>query len=332
MKKTLEEYLRGNKSLDECSDIENWMLLNLGGNDADQLFEQLFDNTPQIDEPDIRDRQKKYLDDYISWQQARKRKSSIRNGLGIFFYSAAVIAATIICTYSFVSGRTDPQIWKSEYAAYGQVRNIVLPDSTQIWLHDDSKIVYPNAFKGGKRRIFASGEIFAKVRSDKKHPFVIDCEGATVTVLGTTFNLSAYEDNNAIQLTLLEGRINVDVPYMDDNLHFVLAPGDQMTVDKTTGESECRKIDPNKWRSWTDSRPLYFIDKSFKDIVMELQDIFGVTIVVKNSSLLSTRYLASFINNESLDMILASLNADEKMIIKKTDEKYFIYPNDGTLK
>jgi len=103
---------------------------------------------------------------------------------------------------------------------------VTLPDGTQVWLNNASSLTYPVAFTGKDRRVQLTGEAFFDVAKAPSKPFHLEAKGQEVEVLGTSFNISAYEDEGMQQTTLIEGAIKVKTATKSAILH----PGDQARV------------------------------------------------------------------------------------------------------
>jgi len=94
--------------------------------------------------------------------------------------------------------------------AKGETYQVKLPDGTVVWLNAASTLKYAaNLLEYGKRKVSLQGEAFFKVAKDKAHPFVVKTGSQEVEVLGTQFNINAYEDESAVSTTLLEGSVRV---------------------------------------------------------------------------------------------------------------------------
>jgi transmembrane sensor len=103
---------------------------------------------------------------------------------------------------------------------------VTLPDGSKIWLNAVSSVTFPTTFTGIERKVTITGEVYFEVAKDITRPFLVETKGQTVRVLGTHFNVNAYEDEHKIKTTLLEGSIKIDA----DNSSKVLRPGQQAEV------------------------------------------------------------------------------------------------------
>jgi transmembrane sensor len=87
---------------------------------------------------------------------------------------------------------------------------VILPDGTHIWLNSASSIIYPATFAHQKERtVQLKGEAYFEVAKDKRHPFIVNTDKQSVTVLGTHFNINSYPDEPSVRTTLAEGRVKI---------------------------------------------------------------------------------------------------------------------------
>jgi ferric-dicitrate binding protein FerR (iron transport regulator) len=107
---------------------------------------------------------------------------------------------------------------------------LTLPDGTHVWLNAASSITYPTAFVGEERKVTITGEAYLEVTKQARQPFIVEVAGATIEVLGTSFNVNAYPDEASINTTLLEGRVRV---IADKRKGVLLGPGQQAQVTAT---------------------------------------------------------------------------------------------------
>ena len=105
---------------------------------------------------------------------------------------------------------------------------VVLPDGTKVWLNAASSLKFPTAFAGDRRRVELTGEAYFEVAKNAALPFIVHSSGSDVEVLGTSFNVNAYDDEETIRTTLLEGSVNVSGGVG----HTLLKPGQQAQLDR----------------------------------------------------------------------------------------------------
>jgi transmembrane sensor len=109
----------------------------------------------------------------------------------------------------------------------GRKFQLVLSDGTKVWLDAASSLTYPIAFTGMQRKVKATGQVYFEVAKDPAKPFIVEAAGTSVQVLGTHFNVNAYEDETTMKTTLLEGMIKIT----RDNNSSMLKPGQQAVIN-----------------------------------------------------------------------------------------------------
>ena len=118
----------------------------------------------------------------------------------------------------------------------GSKTNIRLPDGTQVWLNADSKITYPDNFRGAIREVQLTGEAFFDVvpstslRTGQKRPFVIHTRTVDIKVLGTAFNVRSYPDEKKTETSLIRGLVEVTLVDRPDK-KIILRPNEKLSVD-----------------------------------------------------------------------------------------------------
>lgn len=106
--------------------------------------------------------------------------------------------------------------------------SVVLGDGTLVCLNSESELRYPVRFDGEERQVFLRGEGYFEVTKDPDHPFVVEVENARIEVLGTTFNVCSYEEEERVVTTLVEGMVRLS----SENQSVVLIPNEQGILDK----------------------------------------------------------------------------------------------------
>lgn len=107
-----------------------------------------------------------------------------------------------------------------------KVINLTLSDGTKVWLNSETSLKYPIAFSNTERKVEVNGEAYFEVAHDAAKPFIVSKGETEVEVLGTHFNVNAYDDESAIKVTLLQGSVKVK----HQSLNIKLVPGEQAEV------------------------------------------------------------------------------------------------------
>ena len=128
----------------------------------------------------------------------------------------------------------------------GGMYSVVLSDGTRVWLNASSSLRYPTTFTGRVRQVSLSGEAYFEVAQNPSQPFQVTVNGMEVNVLGTHFNIMAYDDESTVTTTLLEGAVKVD--YMLKSA--TLAPGQQTLLMRGGRDMRVRNVDVEEAVAW----------------------------------------------------------------------------------
>lgn len=123
---------------------------------------------------------------------------------------------------------------------------VILADGTKVWLNSASSLSYPTAFTGTDRQVKLKGEAYFEVAPDKSKPFKVFVGDMQVDVLGTHFNVMAYDDEHAINTTLLEGAVRVT----QGPASHLLEVGQEASLDKTSESLSVRDVDVEEAVAW----------------------------------------------------------------------------------
>ena len=134
--------------------------------------------------------------------------------------------------YNGPDNETSAPLYNTTATPRGGEYHLTLADGTNVWLNAASSITYPTAFTGHDRTVQVTGEVYFEVSHDQHKPFKVITRGQTVEVLGTHFNINAYDDEPLIKTTLFEGAVKVS----RDTKSAILKPGEQ-AVDNTNSSA-----------------------------------------------------------------------------------------------
>lgn len=220
-----------------------------------------------------------------------------------FFYYWQRVAAILIIPVLLISGYyiirnvttvVQPTV-ECVKTPFGARTSMILPDGSTIWLNAGSEVSYPHHF-GKTREIALKGEAYLEVKKDSK-PFIVKTAYGSVKVLGTKFNVFAF-DNEPFRTTLVEGSVAInDIVNSKD---VILEPGFQYVAEK--GSNSLEKVTPEIYTSWKDGK-MVFRRESFEQVARRLERWFNVTIELKGETIKNLWYTGS-IEMESFSEVL----------------------------
>lgn len=196
--------------------------------------------------------------------------------------------------------------WFQTSALRGQKSQVVLPDGTKVWLNSDSQISYPDNFGRKNRRVQLRGEAYFEVSSDAKNPFFVEAGEAQVRVVGTTFNLKAYPDENEIETTLFEGKVELTIHPENKNIAartVKMQHGESLVFNKTKNELKYGRFESEEILAWTNNQ-LIFKNVNFENLVRKIERWFDVEIVYDEARLNKQRLTVELHQGELLFRLL----------------------------
>lgn len=153
-----------------------------------------------------------------------------------------------------------------------QVVNMVLTDGTKVWLNAGSSMVYPVAFTSNERKVAVTGEAYFEVAHNAAKPFIVGKDAMEVRVLGTHFNINAYDDEDDIKVTLLEGSVKIKNGVTTALLH----PGQQARV--TNDIKLVSNVDMDGVMAWKNGF-FQFDNASLQEVLKQLARWYDVEVV-----------------------------------------------------
>jgi transmembrane sensor len=169
-------------------------------------------------------------------------------------------------------------------ASRGQKSIITLSDGTRVYLNSSSSISYPVTFSGNEREVWLENEAFFEVARDEKRPFRIHSGNITTKVLGTSFNVNAFDKNN-ISVSVATGKVQVDIDEdtqsgTGNSVSVVLIPNQQAFYNSQRGLST-RSINIEEFIAWKNNT-IFFDDASLQEVADILERWYNVTIQFEN--------------------------------------------------
>lgn len=247
----------------------------------------------------------------------------------IFFKVAAVLVLIIVSNfmiYTFLKESKPERISYQEIVVpRGNRMKLVLPDSTFIWLNNESKLKYASNFSTGKREVELSGEAYFNVHHDTSHPFVVKVGNQKIRVLGTRFSVNAYPEDKMIETSLVEGSVIFQSDReIGGNSEFRLDPGNSLFYDKMNNSLSTRKIESSYYQYW--EKGVYaFKDESFESLSKKIKRIFNVEVVFEDNFLKKKTYTGTININDNIFILMEAIRRTSVEPIEYKFNKSIIY-------
>jgi transmembrane sensor len=228
--------------------------------------------------------------------------------LNVLYRVAAILFIPMLITsvvifYKLRTENNAGQFSEQQISNPSGVRSeIILPDSSKVWLNAGSTISYKIPFNLNTRNIKLLGEAFFDVKKDKQHPFQVESGKVAVTVLGTRFNYKAFPEDNAIEVTLVEGKVTLNPNGSQTKKELILNPGERAIVNKTTDQTKISSVNIEKYIGWHEGK-LIFDECPMVEVARQLERWFGIEVKISDPQILKYKITTTF-ENESLNQIL----------------------------
>lgn len=272
--------LKGEISPKQETLLKHW--LNTGDNQ--QLFQQLesmWNNVQKkvaVYEPDLEYYWKEFS---LRIQDTRKNnghvagKQTRQTILTPVLKIAAIITLLFTTTFfiAYYAGKSSSDQLQQylTYSTLSSKSNFYLPDSTEVWLHNNTSLTYKYNNKTKQREVSILGEAYFNVRHDLQKPFIVMSDGMSVKVYGTQFNINAYPDNTQVLVSLYEGSVSMRTADED----VFLVPGEEGAYDVESRKIEVNKGDVEFAKIWTQDK-IRFENKNLREVCKYLAKWYGV--------------------------------------------------------
>ncbi len=290
--------------------LENWIK-------ADSLNEQQFNELKQIWDQTTAPEMER--DTNVAWTQFKLKldKRKKRNN----FYTFLKVAAACI----LVGGAAlflNNLISNSQLTASTdshEIKKVVLPDGSVVLLHHLSSISYKKSFAGNTREVQLNGEAYFDVVKNPERPFIITTANAITKVLGTSFNLLAFDSAAEVKCAVTSGKVSVTSTLSKRQ---VIVVADQTAIINPKGETlRLDQVDSNAiaWKT----RKLIFRDAPFQEVIVALEHYFDVQIAIENERMNNCHFTGEY-KNKSLAAILEDLCKSLQLNYKQKNGQIFI--------
>lgn len=232
----------------------------------------------------------------------------------------------------------------------GKRFHLRLSDGTNIWVNSESTIKYPEVFTGNDRKVYLEGEAYFDVTEDKTKPFFVYAGEIRVKVLGTSFNVRSYPEDDYIEATLEKGKIDIERigPNGSNSEIISMAPNQKVTLykaghkpevenERVAGTEKLKRIEGSNsliikdiqtdiYTSWKDEK-LVFRGEPLSKLKLRLERWYNIPIVIKDTELLNKKLTGTFVNEPVQEALKALSVASELEFEIKNDTVYLMKDN-----
>jgi ferric-dicitrate binding protein FerR (iron transport regulator) len=255
----------------------------------------------------------------------RKQLEKSRQSHVILINSMIAVAAVLIA--GLVVAALYP--WKSDDSVkqmsiftvpLGSRSSVVLFDGTEVNLNSGSILTFPNQFDGNSRLVTLSGEGFFKVKSDKKHPFIVKTTDFEVEATGTQFNVCSYDNDPFSAATLAEGIVSLCMSKSNQSIN--IKPGEKFRLNRLKNTYNQDVADVESELAWKDGE-FIFKNIPFPELVKRLERWYDVKLVWSGKNLESYAYTGRFKNQETIWQVLDALKLTSRINYQKITFREF---------
>ena len=314
------KYFSGSCTPEEKEAIHEWIALNPSNEEYARDLEKLWESLGE--QKDVSEGRSAEM----AWAGVQSRIESRRPKLAAarppiarpaknpkrssFIRAFAVILAIAlpIVILDWLQDKPAPEI-VSYTSGIGERLTVQLNDGSIVYLSVDSELLVPATFSEDTREVMLTGEAYFDVQSDQTRPFIVQAASSNIQVLGTEFNVRAYEDELDIQLVVTEGQVSMNSVSHSKTEGVYVAAG-QKSVLKANGLIEVKPVDAIErligWRQGT----LEFQEAPIERLIREVERWYNVKIILQDDALEEVNVTALFDlkGDDSFETILQVLN------------------------
>lgn len=302
----LQKFFRGSITDQELKSLFVWLNSEKGNLEYEEMSNEKwlsneFESVENIDSSTLFSR----IEAKMQEKRSLDRKQfliRLRNAAAIF-----ILGLIIPLMYFTVLNprKADKQVvYLKESLSNEKVKKMILPDGTTVWLMSGSSIRYPSDFFGSKtRNVEVKGEAFFNVAKDARHPFILNLGEIGLKVVGTSFNVTNYGDEDHIHVVLKTGRVDLfKGEYKQDNQFVHIVPGQLATYKKGKPKFRITDVEVAKYTSWIGGT-LLFRDDPLAKVLKKLGRWYNIAIEINDPEVSDFPFTAT-IRNENLDQIV----------------------------
>ena len=210
----------------------------------------------------------------------------------------------------------------------GKMYRLVLEDGTKVWLNSETELSYPSRLAGTKREVKLLGEAFFEVTPDKERPFYVKANGMDIRVLGTSFNVSAYQDSESTSTTLVEGSVAVSTA---NGAERTITPSERLAYNKKSHQLSVEKVDTELYTSWINGVYI-FKNMPLEEILEKLSRWYDFSVTYQDETLKHTRFSLTADRKTDIDKLLEVINYTSDVKLEKQGKSINVKKKEDRMK
>ncbi|TAN00098.1 MAG: DUF4974 domain-containing protein [Chitinophagaceae bacterium] len=207
--------------------------------------------------------------------------------------------------------------------APGKRKEVRLPDGSVVWLNGNTNIQYVDNELTEKRIVYLKGEAFFDIRHDPGKPFMVKTDYATIQVLGTRFDVSAYPGESVTDAVLTSGSILFTTNAKGKKISKQIIPGEKVSINYLSGKLQINQVDTAFYASWREGRIL-FNNETFGEVAKAMDHKYNVTVEFDDKSLCRKK-INGYLEKESLQEAMEALQLTLQFHYKIIGKYVIIY-------
>ena len=201
--------------------------------------------------------------------------------------------------------------------------DLLLSDGSRLRMNSESEIRVPVTFEKGQREVFMKGEIYFDIVRDSLAPFVVHTHQGDIRVLGTSFNVRDYQDEDFLETTLVNGK----VAFEREGNYSYLKPGEQLRLNKEDGKTTVETVDVLLYCSWKDGR--FVFEKQRLEVIMNtIARWYNINVFYESSSVKDILFTGNIKRYSDLEQVVNMLKLINKIDIEIKDRNVFVRNNE----
>ena len=306
----LKNYFMGNCPAEDIRSVEQWINNNMETDEFSRLCCEMLEDMNLSDPAETRRayrRLRRRIATTYGTSPYARRNRFLNRAAGV----VAIIAVATSFVFAFYLNNTQPIVMPSEpdmvqlYSKRGVNKKILMPDSTEITLFGDSRIVYDRNGFNDNRRVWLFGDAFFDVAKKEGNAFDVKCTDTDIHVTGTSFEVLSHDADDNFEVSLYKGSVRLTPRYNGHHDTLRLYPGDVVRIDKAFGTITRHTV---PWLD-NDSTNVIYIGSTVSDILSRLERRYDKSIILqdKSKAVSKTRLNLIFHSTDSLKTILSAI-------------------------